>query len=253
MLLMTLAIVVLTALAALFASGVIGRTVHRVNATAQAFVADAGFGITQVHLVGNVRTAPVTIMAALGYKLDQSIFTADLPSARARLLQLPWVADAEVKRRYPDDIIVRIVEKQPYARWQAPNGLFVVERSGGPITDKGIEEFRRLPLLVGDGAPQAAVGFVEDVARHRAIVARVQAYQYQSGRRWNLALDDGVIVKLPEFGWQKQLDVLDHLIVDKGILERDVAEIDLRSATHYFFVHKGGEDKDKKTEEGSAI
>ena len=41
--------------------------------------------------------------------------------------------------------------------------------------------------------------------------------------------------------------------MDKGILERDVTEIDLRSATHYFFVHKGGEDKNKKSEEGSAI
>ena len=42
--------------------------------------------------------------------------------------------------------------------------------------------------------------------------------------------------KLPETGWQKQLDALEHLIVDKGILERDVTEIDLRSPTHYFFV-----------------
>ena len=253
MLLMTLVIVVLTALAALFASGVIGRSVRQVNAAANVLVADAGFGIAQVHLTGNVRTAPVTIMAALGFSPGQSIFAADLPSARARLLELPWVADAEVKRRYPDDVIVRIVEKQPYARWQAPNGLTVVERSGGLITDKGVEAFPHLPLLVGDGAPQAAVGFVDAVAGHRAIVARVRAYQYQSGRRWNLVLDDGVIVKLPEFGWQKQLDVLDHLIVDKGILERDVVEIDLRSATHYFFVHKGSDDKEKKTEEGSAI
>ena len=28
--------------------------------------------------------------------------------------------------------------------------------------------------------------------------------------------------KLPETGWQKELDALEHLIVDKGILERDV-------------------------------
>ena len=145
------------------------------------------------------------------------------------------------------------MEKLPYARWQAPDGLYVVERSGGLITNKGLETFPHLPLLVGDGAPKAALGFVDVVARHRAIAVRVQAYQYQSGRRWNLVLDDGVIVKLPEFGWQKQLDALDRLIVDKGILERDVTEIDLRSATHYFFVHKGGEDKNKKSEEGSAI
>ena len=35
-----------------------------------------------------------------------------------------------------------------------------------------------------------------------------------------------------------------HLIVDNGILERDVTEIDLRSPTQYFFVLKSGEKKD---------
>lgn len=253
MLVMTLGIIALTALAALFASGVIGRSVHRAGATADAIVADAGFGISKLHLSGNVRTAPVTILAALDFQPGQSIFTTDLPGARARLLRLPWVAKAEVKRRYPDDIGVRIVEKQPFARWQSSKGLYVVERSGGLITDKDLEPFGKLPLLVGDGAPQAAARFIDAVGQHRAIVARVQAYQYQSGRRWNLLLDDGVIVKLPETGWDKQLDVLEYLIVDKGILERDLREIDLRSPAQYFFVTKSGEQKDKKTVGGSAI
>ena len=42
----------------------------------------------------------------------------------------------------------------------------------------------------------------------------------------------------------KELDSLEHLIVDAGILERDVSEIDLRSPTHYFFVLRSGEKKD---------
>ena len=253
MLVMTLGIFVLTALAALFASGVIGRNVHRAGAAVDALVADAGFGISNLHLAGNVRTAPVTILAALGFAPGQSIFAADLPKARARLLRLPWVADAEVKRRYPDDISVRIVEKQPFARWQSLKGLYVVERSGGLITDKDLGPFGNLPLLAGDGAPRVAAEFVDAVAQHRAIVARVQTYQYQSGRHWNLLLDDGVLVKLPETGWRKELDALESLIVDKGILERDVVEIDLRSPTLYIFVTKSGEQKEKKTERGSAI
>jgi len=252
-LVMTLGVIALTVLAALFASGVIGRGIHRAGATGDAILADAGFGISKLHLSGNVRTPLVTILAALGFEPGQSIFTADLPGARARLLRLPWVAEAEVKRRYPDDVGVRIVEKQPFARWQSPKGLYVVERSGGLITDKDLGPFGNLPLLAGDGAPRVAAEFVDAVAQHRAIVARVQTYQYQSGRHWNLLLDDGVLVKLPETGWRKELDALESLIVDKGILERDVVEIDLRSPTLYIFVTKSGEQKEKKTERGSAI
>jgi hypothetical protein len=52
------------------------------------------------------------------------------------------------------------------------------------------------------------------------------------------------VVQLPEAGWQKELDALEHLIIDNGILERDVTQIDLRAPTHYFFLLKSGEKKD---------
>ena len=53
-----------------------------------------------------------------------------------------------------------------------------------------------------------------------------------------------MVVQLPEAGWQKQLDALEHLIIDSSILERDITEIDLRSPTHYFFLLKNGEKKE---------
>jgi len=83
------------------------------------------------------------------------------------------------------------------------------------------------------------------VAAHRAISARIKAYQRVGERRWNLILDDAVVVKLPEANWQQELDALEHLIIDEGILERDVSEIDLRSPTQYFFVLKSGEKKNE--------
>ena len=249
-LLLTLGLVVFAVIAALFASGTVGRTIHGVDRTIDAVVADAGFGISEIHLSGNSRVPPETILAALGMKPGESIFAAKLGEARARILALDWIATADVVRRYPDSIFVSVVEKRPFALWQSPalengkGGVAVVERSGGVITTQGIEKFARLPKLVGAGAPEAAADVVEAVMAHRATAARLVAYEYVSQRRWNLILNDGVVVKLPEIGWRKELDTLEHLIVDTGILERDVTEIDLRSPTHYFFVLRGGEKKD---------
>ncbi len=49
-----------------------------------------------------------------------------------------------------------------------------------------------------------------------------------------------MVVQLPDADWQKQLGTLEHLIVDNGILERNLTEIDLRSPTQYFFILKNG-------------
>ena len=245
MLALTAGLIVLAMIAALLVSGVVGRSLHGVKNGFSGMVGDAGFGVYEIHITGNRRVPTETIFAALGLKPGQSIFFIDLPAARARILALDWIGSADVVRRYPDAITVTVVEKRPFALWQtADNTLAVVERAGGIITTKDVEKFSKLPKLVGAGAPQAAAQLVDAVMTHRATAARVAAYERVSGRRWNLLLNDGVVVQLPEENWNRELDALEHLIVDEGILERDVTEIDLRSPQQYFFVLKSGEKKD---------
>lgn len=234
MLMMAGAFIAAAFVLALFVGGYIGRAIHAVNAGVDTVVADAGFGITSVHLSGNHRTPPRMILAALGFAPGQSIFSADLQSARARLMQLAWVSDAEVSRTYPDSISVSIVEKLPFALWESGRGLYVVERSGAPIARAKPADYRHLPLFLGD-APVGGADLADAIASHPALVARVRAMQRVSGRRWNLLLDGGVVVKLPEQNWAKQIDVLEKLIVEKGVLERNISEIDLRSPDNYFF------------------
>ncbi|HEY8255448.1 MAG TPA: FtsQ-type POTRA domain-containing protein [Rhizomicrobium sp.] len=247
---MSIATLVFVVLAVLFVSGAIGRTIHNVRRATDQLVAETGFGISEIHLAGNSRVPPETILAALGMQPGGSIFAADLPAARARILALDWIASVDVMRRYPGAIFVNVVEKRPFALWQSPNsadgsgGIAVVERSGKVITTQNVQMFSRLPKLVGAGAPEAAAEIIEAVMARRAVDSRIAAYEYVSQRRWNLILNNGVVVELPENGWRKELDALEHLIVDNGILERDVTEIDLRSPNQYFFVLRGGEKKD---------
>jgi cell division protein FtsQ len=239
---------VLVFILALLVTGVLGRAFQGAKLGVDTVVNDAGFTIRNIHISGGHRTPAATIAAALDLRQDQSIFAADLTAARARLMALDWIGSAEVVRRYPDSIYVTLVEKRPFALWQVPSDaggmIAVVERNGAVITTRGVEQFARLPKLVGAGAPKASAALIDVVQAHRAISARIAYYELVSQRRWNLILNDGVVVKLPEQNWRPEVDALEHLIIDKGVLEKDVAEIDLRSATHYFFLLRGGERKD---------
>ncbi|HEY8697165.1 MAG TPA: FtsQ-type POTRA domain-containing protein [Rhizomicrobium sp.] len=234
-LLLALLLLIVTAIAGLVAGGYPGRAVKFADGAVNASAVNAGFGVSAVHLSGNRHTSPHDILNALGIAPGQSIFTADIQAGREKLSRLPWIADINVTRRYPDALFIDIVEKLPFGLWQSDHGLFVVDRSGAPIVATQRSEFPKLPLFIGE-APEGASDLVEAIGDHRAVAARVEAMQRVSGRRWNLILDDGVLVKLPENGWTKELSILEALIVEKGILERDVTEIDLRSRDNYFFV-----------------
>ena len=237
-LVLTGSLVALTIVAAWFIGGYERAAIGAVDRGVAMVSSDAGFGISNLRLSGENRTSPQSILAVLNFRPGQSIFGADLQIARERLLELPWIASVDISRRYPDTISVHIVEKRPFALWQSSNGLDVIERSGAIVTKASLAEFRGLPIFIGD-APNGGDELVDAIDGHKALMTRVRAMERISQRRWNLILDDGVVVKLPENDWKQQLDVLEHLIADKAVLERDITEIDLRSRENYFFVLHG--------------
>ncbi len=236
----------ITVTVAIIVSGVIGRSVANGERTLGVLAADAGFGISQVHLSGN----PAHLAANCAGHAWLPARPVDLRCRRPCRPRPPTrrligSQSAEVRRRYPDAITVSILEKRPFALVAAiPTGKICRDRTFRCTSSptRTHDEFLKLPHLIGAGAPEVSAELIDAATRPpRRRLRVVKGMQRVGERRWNLILDDGVIVELPEKGWQKELDALEHLIVDKGILERDVTEIDLRSPTTYFFLLRNGD------------
>jgi cell division protein FtsQ len=237
---LTLSVLGLTVLTGLLAGGYVQRGFAAMGRSVDNIAVASGFGISTIDISGGHRTSAAEIRSALGFKTGQSIFAVDVEQARANVRKLPWVRDAVIHKRYPDAISVTVIEKLPFALWLSDEQkLYIIERSGAVIAETDGAEFRALPHFVGD-PPEGGAELVDAIAAHRAVNARVRGMQRISGRRWNLLLDGDVVVDLPEDGWQKQLDDLEHLIVDKGVLERDIREIDLRVPGNYIFILRNG-------------
>ncbi|MGV8677849.1 FtsQ-type POTRA domain-containing protein, partial [Pseudomonas aeruginosa] len=49
--------------------------------------------------------------------LAASFFTIDLAGMRGHLEQMPWTAHAEVRRAWPDQVVLRKAEQLPVERW----------------------------------------------------------------------------------------------------------------------------------------
>jgi cell division protein FtsQ len=237
---LTLGLMMIGGAIGLFAGGHVANAILRMQAAVMAPFDDAGFAVNNVTITGGERTSPDSASAALALARGGSIFGVRPEAARARLLMLPWVADAEVRRQFPDRVTVRLIEKRPFAIWKVGNALSVVERSGAVITKIEDDPFGRLPVIAGAGAPEAAAPIIDALAKEKAIQARLVTIERIGERRWDLHLSGGVTVRLPEEGWERQLSELERLIVEKGVLERDIEMIDLRYPDNYVFrLHNG--------------
>jgi len=240
---LTLAVVVVGGAIGLFAGGHVAHAIERAEGALVQPFTDAGFVVRDIAIGGAERTSSTAAAAALSIPKGESIFTVRPDAARSRLLMLPWVADAEVQRHFPDKVAVRLIEKRPFALWRNGNELAVIERSGAVIVKTEAEAFPHLPVIAGQGAPEAAAPIIDALAGQKAVQARLVALERIGERSWDLLLSGGVTVRLPEDGWDRQLPELEKLIVEKGVLERDIEMIDLRYPDNYVFRLRNGDSR----------
>jgi len=194
----------------------------------QSVTAAAGFSIEDVKVSGNVETSEIDILQLLGLDGTTSLVALDIIDARKKLLDLPWVADVEIRKVYPGTIEVKLKERQAYAIWQHGTELSLIEKSGSVIAPLRDNKFANLPLFVGRDAEQAAITFETLFTGWPELRERVKAYVRVAGRRWDLHLDNGVVIRLPEEGVDDALGRLARLEAQQKVLERDIAAVDLR-------------------------
>jgi cell division protein FtsQ len=192
-------------------------------------VADAvGFNITSVALTGNKHLSREQIFAIAGVTGHSSLLFLDVADARAKLQTTPWIADATVRKLYPDRLEIAITERAAFALWQKDGRVGVVADDGTVLEPYLTRSFVGLPLFVGIGAAPRAKDFLALIDRYPAIRDQMRAAILVSERRWDLRLKNGIDVKLPEADVPAALDRLLALDRDKKLLTRDILSVDLR-------------------------
>lgn len=194
----------------------------------QAMTSAAGFAINKVKVSGNAETSEIDILEKIGLDGTTSLMALDAAATRDALKTLPWILDAEVRKIYPDTVEIKLKEKVAFGIWQHGNELALIERDGKPIATLRDNKFAHLPLFVGQDAGTGADEIMHDLDRWPAVKGRVKALMRVAGRRWDLKLDNGVVIKLPERDMDRAMAELAEFDGSHQVLERDILAIDLR-------------------------
>jgi cell division protein FtsQ len=189
---------------------------------------DMGLTLQSVKVDGRQQTPPEELLAAIGADRGTPLLALDPEAIRARLETLPWVKGASVRRGLDGTLTVHIDEFAPFALWQRDGRFYLVDREGEAIAADDPGRFNQLLVLVGDNAPQHAADLVTMLGLEPELKARVRAAVWVGDRRWNLRLDNGVDVKLPETNPTAAWLELARLEREQGLLKRDLSAIDLR-------------------------
>jgi cell division protein FtsQ len=187
-----------------------------------------GLAADDVKISGLVLHEPSAVLASIGLQPGGSLVGFDASQARKLLENLDWVASAKVARMFPNQLDISLVERVPFAVWQRGGQHYVIDRSGSAISSVDPGRMPALLVVTGEGAQLAAAELVNQLEAHPGLKLEVRAASRVGQRRWNLHLDSGVVISLPEEGIGEALAEAEALNGESGLFGKGVSVIDLR-------------------------
>ena len=162
--------------------------------------------------------------------VSASFFSVDLLGMRRELEQMPWIASAQVRRIWPDQVLVRLEEQLPIARW---GDEALLNNQGHAFAPSELAHYQNLPQLYGPKRAQQKVMQQYQVLSQmlRPMGFTVTRLELRERGSWFLSTGQGIELLLGR----------DHLvekmrrfsaIYDKTLKEQqaNIARIDLRYA-----------------------
>jgi len=199
---------------------------------------DLGLTVQEVLVTGRVETSRDQLLESLGVARGAPILAYDFQAAKERVEALPWVHYVRIERLLPDTLAVHLVERRPMAIWQNQGHFSLIDDTGTVITRKELGRFSNLIQLVGEDAPDHLGGLLELLETQPELKEQVRAAVRVGGRRWDLSLEGGINVRLPELNPSMALARLVSFEETSGVLERDVRVLDLRVPDRVIVRHK---------------
>ena len=231
---LTLGIVLAAATFGATRGGQIGAFVASHGSLGDLVARKLGFGIETVTISGATHMEESRILSIAGINSKSSLLFFDVAAARQRLEADPLVKQASVRKLYPNQIVVEIVERTPYGVWQKDGEVRAIAADGGAIDEVRDGRYFGVPFVVGDGANVRVREFAELLDAMAELKPRVEAGVLIGERRWNLKLKSGVEIKLPDNDPKTAIATLLRLERQSRILERDVLALDFRAPGRVF-------------------
>ncbi len=125
--------------------------------------------------------------------------------------ELPWIVNIKINRNLPNILNIQVEEFSPFAVWHNDNNKFLIDKSGNIIEFQEDADTEKLIELSGLNANIHAKSLFNLLTIDSSFSKKVFSATWVGNRRWDVRLQDGVIVKLPEenisYAWKKIVDI----------------------------------------------
>jgi cell division protein FtsQ len=170
------------------------------------------------------------IRAMMPVKLPASSFQIDLDALHEVITRLDAVAEAKLVIRGDGVLEVSVAERQPAILWRHATGIEMLDADGQRVATLLDRAARPdLPLIAGEGAASVVPEALDILAASGPILSRARGLVRVGERRWDIILDRGQKIMLPQENPVLAIERLLAIDAAEDLMGRDFTHLDLRN------------------------
>ena len=155
------------------------------------------FNIKKIIVKNNFLVKKNNVYKKLDKMYNKSIFLIKRKDIEEALKTINFLEKIEVKKRYPDTIIVKIFETRPVGILFKDKKRYLFDSSSNLISIEKDEIFEGLPNIFGEEAEKHFVSFLNKLKNNNFPIKQINKFYYFKIGRWDLELINNKTIKFP--------------------------------------------------------
>ncbi len=186
------------------------------------------FPIKEVKIAGLEHVDHQEVQHLLRPLVQKGFFAVDVDLIKERLMHFSWVSEAYVRRVWPNQVVIQVVEKKPIARWNHASLLTTAGEIFSPHQDSHPID---LPLFIGPEGEHMQVlsYYLKMTTLLKPLQFKIISLELKPQLTWQVILSNGIKLNI---GYKDVLTRISHFVKVYphvvGNRSKDVDYVDLR-------------------------
>ena len=220
--------------AAAWMGGSLASIDERIQSGFDSIAGATGFTVSNISVEGLGPRAKADVLNVIGVERGHNMFRADPFLIKARIDKVDSISKVRVMRQWPNEVWVLADPRTPLALWQNEGRWQVVDQFGVTFESANPKDHNGLPRVVGENGGAAAPELIEILKDYPSLAERVDTALRIGGRRWDLRLNSGLEIAMPEdAGFVEALEQVMKLHDSTGVLNGGASRLDVRDPVHF--------------------
>ncbi len=172
------------------------------------------FKIQNIEITNNNKINKTDIINKLNHIYNKNILFISNNDISEPLKTVNYLGKIEVKKKYPDTIVIKIYETKPVGILFKKNTKYIIDTLSNLITFNDNLVNNNFPNIFGKDAERDFINFFEQLKNNKFPRKQVKNYYYFQVDRWDVKLTNDQIIKFPskkrKEAIQQSVQLLNH-------------------------------------------